>query len=138
DNIAMYRAWNPEFFAMMQRMYPEKYADADYKQVFFEWKAAYHADWPDWLIEPESEEVKVEQTKLEGVVSVLDKFLEQLDPDNKTKVLQWAADTISENKKIFPYALTIDFELLKAHQEEQKEQEQENMKAQQEAMRNGT
>lgn len=137
DNIAQYRAWNPEFFAMIQRMYPE-YAERDFKEVFFDWKAAYTATWPSWLIEPESEAVKVEETKLQAIVSVLEKLMPEMDPENKMRVIQWAADNISENKRVFAYELLLDYDALKDHQEEQKQNEKDNVDAQNEALRNGT
>jgi hypothetical protein len=138
DNIAMYRAWNVEFFQVMQQQHPDKYAGKDYQATFMEWRAAYTAAWPSWLIEPESEEVEVEKTKFEAIISVFEALYEILDPTNQMKLLQWVADNISESKKIFEHELALDYDEMKEHLEEQKQRLQDQEDAQAEALRNGT
>lgn len=137
DNIAMYRAWNPEFYAIIQRQYPERFEGRDYKEVFFEWKNAFSAEWPSWLIEPESDEVDVEKTKTETIISVVEKLLPELDPANKVQVIQWAADNLNESKRLFPHELTIDFDELKSFQEEEQQRVVENEQKQLEELQNG-
>jgi hypothetical protein len=137
DNIAQYRAWNPEFFAIIQRQYPVEYGGRDYKEVFFEWKAAFTSEWPSWLIEPESDEVKVEKEKCDTIVAVLEKLLPQLDPSNKNRVLQWAADNLNESKRLFPHELVLDYEALEDFQEEEQQRLVDNEAKQLEAMQNG-
>lgn len=138
DNIAQYRAWNIEFFQTMQAQYPERYEGKDYHQVFMEWRAAFSAEWPSWLIEPESEEVKVQQTKLEAIVSIFEALFPILDPANQMKLLAWVADNLSENKKMFAHELDLDLESMQEHLEEQLEQQKEQEEANAEALRNGT
>jgi len=129
DNIAQYRAWNPEFFARMQRLHPEAYRKREYAEVFSEWRASFAAGWPSLLIEPESEQIKVEETKLNGVTDILNAMLPNLDPENKALLMEWAADNIGENKMLFPYALNLDFDALKEFQEEEQERTEEAAEA---------
>jgi hypothetical protein len=137
DNIVQYRAWNPEFYRIIQENYPSTYGGKSFEEAFSEWRHAFAAEWPSLLIEPESEQVKVEQTKNESIVAVAQTLLEELDPANKAKVIMWVADNISENKKLFPHDLVLDFEELAEFQKEQQEQEKETLEAEAEGKRKG-
>jgi len=107
DVIVQYRAWNPAFYAAIQVEFPE-YADVDFNTAFYQWKNSFTAEWPSFLIEPESEKVKVEEIKFKAIVSLLEILLPQSDPDNKARIVQWAADNMNENKLMFTSPLEID------------------------------
>lgn len=113
DTYVQYRAWTPEFFARLQRLNPDTYSGRTYHDVFLEWRSSFTPEWPSMLIEPESEKIKVEETKVDAIILMLETLMEQLDPENKLVLIQWAADNLSETKRLFPYALDLDFDVLK-------------------------
>lgn len=125
DNICQYRAWNPQWYKTVIQNKYEDYKGKDFEVALSEWREAFHAEWPSLLIEPESEEIKKEEVKLEAVVAILNVLLTQLDPDNKTKLIQWAADCFGENKRLFPHELEIDWETLGEFQQENQDRQQE-------------
>jgi hypothetical protein len=137
DNIVQYRAWNPDFVLRMQSKYPQQYGGRSYFDVFAEWRATFTAEWPSLLIEPESEEVKVEDTKLKAITSVVEVLLPEMDPDNKVRVIEWMANNLGENKRMFAHDLILDYVGLGEHQNEQLENERANEEAQREAARLG-
>lgn len=115
DNIVMYRAWNPEFYKTIQAEFPKEYGDVDYKTAFFQWKNSFKAAWPSLLIEPESEQIKVEEVKLKSLISAVEVMIPALDPDNKATVIQWLADNFNEQKLLFSNPLILDIEALRAY-----------------------
>ncbi len=117
DNYVQYRAWNQDFFARIQRLYPEQYGKKEYADVFSEWRRNFAAAWPSLLREPESEQVKVAETKFQAIVSLLQTVMPECDADNKVLLIQSALDNISENKTLFPQAFTLDYEQLRLYQE---------------------
>lgn len=125
ENIVQYRAWNPDFFARMQREHPDLYAGRDYKEVFFEWRATYKAEWPSLLMEPDSELVKVEKVKFEAIVDALETILPHADPKSKVDLIVWAADEFGENKKLFAHRLVLDAPQLKSFLDEAYDREVE-------------
>lgn len=129
DNIVQYRAWNPAFYQRIQRKYHEQYGAVAYEDAFSQWRQDFSAVWPSLLREPPSEKVKVEQTKLEAITAFAQTLLPAVDPDNKARVIQWAADNMSENKLMFPHELQLDYEGLREFQGEQQAQQEEQAKA---------
>ncbi len=126
DNFAQYRAWNPHFIERMQRKYPDLYGEMDARDIFSAWRANFAAEWPSFLIEPESETVKVEAVRLESTVAMLQTLIEQVDPASRVMLVEWAADNVSENKHMFPHALELDWEKLEEYMEETATQPQAN------------
>lgn len=114
DRIVQHRAWNPEFYKTIQAKYPE-YEGVSYLDAFSRWQHSFSATWPSWLIEPESEKVKVQDFKLRGVISLLEVLLPQLDPLNKSIAIQCAADNFNELKDMFPAPLLLDYETLQEY-----------------------
>lgn len=112
ERITMYRAWNPQFYERIQTLYPEQFGRRTYDDAFGEWVENYQATWPSLLVEPESEQVKVDQTRAESTIAFLQTIVDKVDPINKMKAIQWAADNISENKKLFPHELELDWDEL--------------------------
>lgn len=132
ENIVQYRAWNePWYKRVIQSKYPE-WKGVDFKTAFMQWRQDFHAEWPSLLEEPESEEIKVEAVKLEAVVAFINSYLPQLDPQGKAQLLQWGADIINENKRLFPHELVLDWEALAQHHVDQAAQESEDKKFQME------
>jgi hypothetical protein len=126
DRIVQHRAWNEEFFDILVKEFPEEYKGKTYKQAFFEIQNSFKADWPSLLTEPDSEKVKVDETKLKAITSVVEIFASNLDPENKALLLQWAADNINESEMLFDTPLELDWDaLLKFVQEQQKKQEEQ-------------
>jgi hypothetical protein len=115
DKVVQHRAWNRGFYETIQRDFPE-YADAPYEQAFYRWQTSFTATWPSLLSEPESEQVKVEETKFKAIKDLLDTFLPQCDPDNKALVLKWAADNFNATKHLFTSPLELDWDALAQYQ----------------------
>lgn len=122
DNLTRYRAWmNPGFYKRIQNLYPDTYGSKSHEEAFSDWCRAFSATWPSMLVEPESEAVKLEEVKLECGINLLEVVLDKLDPYNQAKLIEAVMDNIGENKKLFPYSLSLDMERLEAHLEEEKE-----------------
>lgn len=113
DPIVQRRAWNEEFYKTIQDKFPEEYGDKTYNQAFYEWSNAFSASWPSFIREPESELIKVDQTKFETAVAVVEILKPDLDPENKATLIQWLCDTISERKMLFSSPLVLDYDALK-------------------------
>lgn len=125
DNLTRYRAWmNPGFYKRIQNLYPE-YGSKSHEEAFTEWCRAFSATWPSMLVEPESEAVKLEEVKLEACVNVLQVLLDRLDPLNQAILIEASMDNLSENKKLFPYSMSLDMDALKEHLEQRQEQADE-------------
>ena len=112
DKICMYRAWNPEFFKIIQTKYPDEYGDMTFTQAFYRWKNSFTSIWPDLLTEPKSEQSKSDKVKLEAVISLLEVLLTECDPDNKAVLIEWAADNINAMEALFDSPLNLDYEEL--------------------------
>lgn len=112
DRIVMRMAWTPEFFEALKNDIPE-YKEIDFNEAFYRWANAFEARWPSLLIEPESKKVEVAKVKFESVVAALEILLPEMDPDNRARLIQWAADSFNETKDLFPNPMALDFEALK-------------------------
>ena len=66
DAITMHRAWNKEFFAVMQKEFPDAYGKMSYDEAFYEWSSSFAAEWPSLLTEPEFEEGRDGRREAEG------------------------------------------------------------------------
>lgn len=112
ERIVMFRAWTPEFYETIKADLPE-YKNVSYTQAFFEWRNSFTASWPSLLVEPESELVKVDETKLKNVISMVEVMLPNLDPENKTTLLDWAATNFNECKNLLQHPLILNLDSLK-------------------------
>lgn len=115
DNVVQYRAWNEQLFDRVKRKYPDRYKKTQFRDAFSEWRRNFHAEWPSFLIEPESEEVKVEDTKAQTIIALLQTMLPELDPANKARLVQSALDNLNENKRMFAHAFELDYETLETY-----------------------
>jgi hypothetical protein len=115
DQIVMYRAWTPEFYASLQADFPE-YKSRGYTQFFYDCRNSFDAKWPSLITEPPSEKIKVADVKLKAAIAVLEVLLPALDPDNKAIVIEWLQDTFNELKELFPNPMELDFEALASYE----------------------
>ncbi len=109
DRIVQHRAWNRSFYDTVKNVAPE-YADVPYRQAFYAWQNSFAAEWPSLITEPDSEKIKVDETKGKNIVSTLEVFLPNVSPTAKAALLEWAADNLNENKLMFTTPLVLDWE----------------------------
>ncbi len=122
DMVTQRRAWNEEFYATVKRKFPEDYGDVTYEQAFYRWQNSFTATWPSLIREPESELVRVEETKFKTAIALSQVVMPECDPDNRAEVVKWLADTVSACKKLFPVPLVLDYEALAAYTPQQSEE----------------
>jgi hypothetical protein len=122
DQIVMRLAWTEEFYATIQATVPE-YKGVDYTTAFYQWANAFEASWPSLMEEPESEQVKVEKVKHEAIIAFVEVLLANTDPENKARVIEWAANNANESKRLFPTPLILDYEALASYEPPQPAQE---------------
>lgn len=121
DRIVQHRAWTKEFYDIIKTRFPEEYGKVDYTTAFYMWKNSFVAEWPSLIEEPESEKVKVDDIKFKSIISLVEVFKESLPPDQKTKLLQWAADNFNENSVMFTSPLELDWEAIANYEPPQQE-----------------
>jgi hypothetical protein len=115
DRIVMHRAWTPAFFKSLRKKYPEKYRSMTYREAFYEWTNCYTAVWPSYLREPDSDQVKVDDTKMKAAISIYQILEIGFDPENKARLIQWIADAVTNNKLLYSSPLELDYEVLVEH-----------------------
>jgi hypothetical protein len=114
DRFTMHRAWNPEFYKIIQSEFSE-YKGVPYERAFFQWQNSFATEWPSLLTEPPSEKIKVDDVKLKAIIAMLEVLMPALDPDNKAAVIAWAQDNFNELKLLFQNPLLLDFDALEAY-----------------------
>jgi len=130
DRIVMHRAWTPAFFKMLRKKFPEKYAETTYREAFYEWTNSFQAVWPSYLREPDSDQVKVDDTKMKAAISVYQILELSFDPENKARLVQWLADAVTNNKLLYSSPLNLDYQqLLKKFKEAEKQEKAEQQMA---------
>jgi hypothetical protein len=126
DRIVMHRAWTPEFYKTLKQKFPEKYDKTTYKEAFYEWVNSYQAVWPSYLREPDSDQVKVDDTKMKAAIAVYQILEFSFDPENKARLIQWLSDAITNNKLLYSSPLNLDYKtLLKQLKQDAKMQQQQ-------------
>ncbi|EOF8248021.1 phage portal protein [Yersinia enterocolitica] len=110
--ICQYRAWSIEFFQTLRADMPE--IKNTYSLYFTKWINNFEYVWPSSLKEPESEKVKVDETRFKAIVSTLEILLPQLtsDPDNRATLIEWACENANANEHLFPQRLNLDYDSL--------------------------
>ncbi|HHH0255279.1 TPA: phage portal protein [Yersinia enterocolitica] len=110
--ICQYRAWSIEFFQSLRADMPE--IKNTYSLYFTKWINNFEYAWPSSLKEPESEKVKVDETRFKAIVSTLEILLPQLtsDPDNRATLIEWACENANANEHLFPQRLNLDYDSL--------------------------
>lgn len=137
DRIVQYRAWSPSFYKTIQTNFPDQYASMSYEEAFYDWRNSFVAEWPSLLTEPDSEKIKVDDTKLKAIIGLLGALLPLLDPDNRATTVQWAADNFNELELLFTSPLLLDYEALAAHGADLDAAQTEERQANLDAMREG-
>ena len=112
DKVCMYKAWTPEFFETLKKKYPEEYKNTSYTKAFYDWQNSFTAVWPSLLVEPESEKIKVADTKLKAVIAVVQVLAPMVDPENRMELIKWAVDAITEDTHMFSSTIDFDYDLL--------------------------
>ena len=114
--IVQYRAWDAVFFENLKREIPE--IEGNWASNFADWQRTFDYVWPSSLKEPESEKVKVDETRAKTVVSVGELMLAQFsaDPENRANVLLWMAENVNMNERMFGSRLELDGEALLRYQ----------------------
>ena len=115
DEIVMRRAWSPNFYKIIQGKYAE-YQRVPYDTAFYEWKNAFTAKWPNLLVEPDSELVKVDDTVMRSAISLYEVASPQLGPKNRARATIWLAEIANERKKLFSKPLEFDEEELETYE----------------------
>jgi hypothetical protein len=113
DKIVMYRAWNEKFFDALKVQYSEEYKGISYTEAFYKWVEGFKTEWPNLLIEPDSEKIRIEDARLKAVLALVEVLFPSLDPENKSKLLQWAIDNFNKNEMLFNSHLELDIDKLK-------------------------
>ncbi|MDU1184816.1 MAG: DUF1073 domain-containing protein [Citrobacter sp.] len=111
--VCQYRAWSIEFFQSLRADLPE--LKNTYSVYFASWINNFEYRWPSSLKEPESEKVKVDETRFKAIVSMLEVVLPQLtaDKENRATLIEWACENANANENLFPQRLNLDYESLK-------------------------
>ncbi len=110
DRIVMHRAWNPEFYAGLQKVIPE--LTKPYTEWFYEVCELFEAEWPSLIQEPKSETVKRNAEKLKAMTDVLKTLLAALDPMNKAFLVDWFVQQLNDMPEIFAAGPNFDPEEL--------------------------
>ncbi|MDU6685359.1 DUF1073 domain-containing protein [Phytobacter diazotrophicus] len=111
--ICQYRAWSYDFFKALRIDIPE--LKDTYSVYFQSWINNFEYRWPSSLKEPESEKVKVDETRFKAIVSMLESLLPQLaaDPENRATLIKWACENANTNENLFPQRIDLDYESLR-------------------------
>ena len=109
--IVQHRAWSPAFFDALKNDIPE-YRKMTWPVAFSAWINSFEYAWPSSLKEPESEKVKVDETRFKAITEMLAVLLPQFtgDPENRAALIQWACENASMNKHLFANPLDLDYE----------------------------
>ena len=113
--ICQYRAWSIEFFQALRAEVPE--LKITYTAYFTQWINNFEYRWPSSLKEPESEKVKVDETRFKAIVSMGEVLLPQLkdDPTNRAIFIEWMQQNANTNERLFPQRLDLDYDSLEAN-----------------------
>lgn len=129
DRVVMHRAWTRGFYETVQREFPDPYASLTYEQAFTRWQNSFTATWPSLVEEPESEKVKVAETKLKAIVDLLGVLLDRLDPQNAAKMMEWAAANFNALREMFTEPLELDWQEIAQYAEAEKKKAEEQANA---------
>jgi len=121
DKIIRKAAWTPEFYATIQSLYPAEYGNKSYAVAIKEWCDNFSFEWESLIKEPESEKVRISETKFKAVNDLMTAVFDKLDTTNQARFLQFYEATINEAKDLFPNKLELDFDSYEQHQAEQQQ-----------------
>ncbi|HIH9790369.1 phage portal protein [Klebsiella pneumoniae] len=117
--VCQYRAWSIEFFQSLRADFPD--LKNTYSLYFASWINNFEYRWPPSLKEPDSEKVKVDETRFKAIVSMLEVLLPQVntDDENRALLIEWAQANANANENLFPQRLDLDIDSLKANRPQQ-------------------
>ena len=117
--VCQYRAWSIEFFQSLRADFPD--LKNTYSLYFASWINNFEYRWPPSLKEPDSEKVKVDETRFKAIVSMLEVLLPQVntDDENRALLIEWAQTNANANENLFPQRLDLDIDSLKANRPQQ-------------------
>ncbi len=116
DAICQRLAWNEEFYAEIQRKYPEQYRNLSYEAAFLDWKDGFSAEWPNLLTEPDHEKAKAAESRIKTATDVADRLIAIADPENKAIIAEWLAGVVNNEKELANNPLMLDIEALAAYE----------------------
>ncbi len=122
--VCQYRAWSIEFFQSLRSDFPD--LKNTYSLYFASWINNFEYRWPPSLKEPDSEKVKVDETRFKAIVSMLEVLLPQVntDDENRALLIEWAQANANANENLFPQRLDLDIDSLKANRPQQPQGEE--------------
>ncbi|HBU7383978.1 TPA: DUF1073 domain-containing protein [Klebsiella pneumoniae] len=122
--VCQYRAWSIEFFQSLRADFPD--LKNTYSLYFASWINNFEYRWPPSLKEPDSEKVKVDETRFKAIVSMLEVLLPQVntDDENRALLIEWAQANANANENLFPQRLDLDIDSLKANRPKQTQGEE--------------
>ncbi|EFB6392397.1 DUF1073 domain-containing protein [Escherichia coli] len=122
--VCQYRAWSIEFFQSLRADFPD--LKNTYSLYFASWINNFEYRWPPSLKEPDSEKVKVDETRFKAIVSMLEVLLPQVntDDENRALLIEWAQANANANENLFPQRLDLDIDSLKANRPQQPQGEE--------------
>ncbi|WP_181348295.1 anti-CBASS protein Acb1 family protein [Klebsiella quasipneumoniae] len=122
--VCQYRAWSIEFFQSLRADFPD--LKNTYSLYFASWINNFEYRWPPSLKEPDSEKVKVDETRFKAIVSMLEVLLPQVntDDENRALLIEWAQTNANANESLFPQRLDLDIDSLKANRPQQTQGEE--------------
>lgn len=112
DCIVQRQAWNPDFYADIQKKYPEQYGKLKYEAAFHDWKDSFKAEWPNLLSEPDSEKAKAAESRIKAATDIADRLMAVADPENKAIIADWLASVANNETEIIKAPLLLDVEAL--------------------------
>ena len=96
----------------IQSKFPDEYGDVSYAAAFNEWRNSFHAEWPTLLDEPESEKMRGEDVVLKAIIAVVEVLTPMVPPAARAQVIEWMADNLNNQKRLFSSPLNLDFEAI--------------------------
>lgn len=101
ERVCFYRAINPNLYKLVQGLYPKEYGSRSFDEAFYEWQNSFECSWPNFLSEPPSELVKVDDVKLRALIALLEVLMGQIGSANRAKLVEFVQDNINEMKLLF-------------------------------------
>lgn len=114
DRIVRRMAWTPQFYETLKKDYAD-YRSVPFETAFLDWSDAFSATWPNLLVEPDSEKVKVDDVRFKSAVALGEITLPYLDPENRARMLTWMADNANAREELFASKLDIDEDALRSY-----------------------
>ena len=111
DRLVMRKAWDEAFYKTIQAEHDE-WAGVPYTTAFMKWANSFSAKWPNLLEEPDSEKIKVEETRFKSAVALFEVVAPVLDPENKALLVGWIQDEINSRRELFSAELDLDIKAL--------------------------